>query len=137
MLLSTKAANVFFFFPPLSSVHSEFNEKDRPLSPRSCFPSQPPENEGKWGILFFFFFPGKKIPFPAAGGRKKIITARGHGQVILSSSFVQDKHPPPHPPPAAAFFKMSPLQLFPFSCSPPSGPPQLTCAAQPTRSSRR
>lgn len=76
-------------FPPL--VHSEFNEKDRQLSPHFHFPSQP----------------RKRRKVSSSRWKEKPITPRGHRQVTLLFSSIF--------PLPAAFFKMSPLQLFLFS----------------------
>lgn len=84
-------------FSPL--VHSEFNEKDRQLSPHFHFPSQP---RNRWKV--------RLVPPP----QKKLFQQQVEGkthyperQVILPFSSIF--------PLPAAFFKMSPLQLFLFS----------------------
>lgn len=80
------------FLPP---VHSEFNEKDRQLSPHFHFPSQ---SRKRLKV---------RLPPPSSSRWKEPITPRGHRQVILPFSSLF--------PPPVAFIKMSPLQLFLFS----------------------
>lgn len=78
-----------------------------------------PEKEGRWKSVQKN--KKNKKTFPAAGGRKKIITPRGHRQVILPSPFVQNKHPhvPSFPPPPLLHSSKCPLCSFsrfpPFS----------------------